>query len=333
MTVLAVDATSRVRVKKLAPYLGAEISGVDLAGPIAERDFVVIQNALVEHEVLVFRNQKLSVEEYMAFGARFGKLTVHPFSTSLADRPELIVLDNDPDTPPLSTDQWHSDEMFREQPALATILRSTIIPEVGGNTVFASMTAAYDGLNPNLQDFLCTLEALHDFKVFRVLHSGTPEGRRRLLDLEEIFPNQHHPVIRVHPVSGRRAVFVSPQTTKRILGLRDFESEHLLQMLYQLPQIPEYQFRVTWEPDMIVMWDNRSTQHYAPRDYFPSRRRMERLTVGGDKPFGVQAGQKASARASTQPAPAAAARPNEGRIGKHRPELARPTETLLAGKQ
>ncbi len=319
----APNGGSQVRVRKIAPHLGAEISGVNLAR-LGEADFQVIQAALVEHEVLVFRKQKLSVEEYMTFGRRFGELTVHPFSTSLPERPELIVLDNDPSTPPISTDQWHSDEMFRERPAMATILRSTIIPEVGGNTVFASMTAAYDGLHPGLQQFLCGLEALHDFKVFRALHAGTREGRQRLLELEEMFPNQRHPVVRVHPVSGRRAVFVSPQTTKRILGVREFESEHLLQMLYQLPQIPEYQLRVSWEPDMIVMWDNRSTQHYAPRDYFPARRRMERLTVGGDKPFGVGADAKFPA-AVVKPVAEPAVR-----VGQHRPGLVRPTDKVLA---
>src|SRR5262245_56241176 len=150
----AMDGGSRVRVKKIAPYLGAEISDVDLADATSNAEFEIIRAALVEHEVLIFRNQKLSVEDYIAFGRRFGELTVHPCSTALADRPELIVLDNDPDSPPLSTDQWHSDEMFRDRPAMATILRSTIIPEVGGNTLFASMTAAYDGLHPSLQEFL-----------------------------------------------------------------------------------------------------------------------------------------------------------------------------------
>jgi taurine dioxygenase len=326
MAKTAVNSVSNVRVKKIAPHLGAEISGVSLAGKISDADFKVIESALVEHEVLIFRNQRLSVEEYIAFGRLFGELTVHPFSTALADRPELIVLDNDPSSPPLSTDQWHSDEMFRERPALATILRSTIIPEVGGNTLFASMTAAYDGLHPSLQEFLSSLEAVHDFKVFRVLHSKTREGRERLLDLEDMYPNQRHPVVRVHPVSGRKAVFVAPQTTKSIVGLRDFESESLLQMLYRLPLIPEYQLRVTWEPDMIVMWDNRSTQHYAPRDYFPARRRMERLTVGGDRPFGVSAGLKI---VSSQPKAVANTAAESG-VGQHRPELARPTDKLIA---
>jgi taurine dioxygenase len=316
----------QVCVKQIAPYLGAEISGVKLAG-MTEADFQVVHDAFIKHEVLVFRNQKLTVDEYVAFARRFGELSVHPFSTSLADRPELIVLDNDKDAPPLSTDQWHSDEMFREEPALATILRSTIIPEVGGNTLFASMTTAYDSLHPSLQEFLCTLEALHDFKVFRVLYSGTREGRQRLLDIEDMFPNQPHPVVRVHPVSGRKAIFVSPQTTKCILGVRDFESEHLLQLLYQLPQIPEYQLRVSWEQDMIVMWDNRSTQHYAPRDYLPARRRMERVTIKGDRPFGVAGRKVAAAAGITQ---IAAVSKGEDRVGRHRPGLARPAEAMIA---
>ncbi|MDF2119023.1 TauD/TfdA family dioxygenase [Roseiarcaceae bacterium H3SJ34-1] len=319
-TAVSGQSPSTIRLRKIAPHLGAEVTGIDLALPISDADAKTLDDALAKHEVLVFKNQKLDVDQYMSFGRVFGSLTVHPFSTALIDRPELIVLDNDADSPPLSTDQWHTDEAFREKPAKATILRATIIPELGGNTVFTSMTAAYDGLNPALQEFLCRLEALHDFKVFRILHSRTREGRQKLVDIEDIFPNQRHPVVRVHPVTGRRAVFVSPQTTKSIIGLRDFESESMLQMLYQLPKIPEYQLRIIWEPDMIVVWDNRSTQHYAPRDYFPERRRMERLTVGGDRPVGVNSGTAAAAAGDVAPK----------NVGRYREGLARPTDSLLA---
>jgi taurine dioxygenase len=313
-------AGSSIKLRRIAPHLGAEVTGINLASPISDIDAKALDDALAKHEVLLFKNQKLDVDQYMAFGRVFGSLTVHPFSTALIDRPELIVLDNDADSPPLSTDQWHTDEAFREKPAKATILRATIIPEVGGNTVFTSMTAAYDDLNPALQEFLCKLEALHDFKVFRVLHSRTRDGRQKLVDIEDIFPNQRHPVVRVHPITGRRAVFVSPQTTKSIIGLRDFESESMLQMLYQLPKIPEYQLRIVWEPDMIVVWDNRSTQHYAPRDYFPARRRMERLTVGGDRPAGVHDNDAAVSKSSVV----------MQNVGKYREGLARPTDSLLA---
>ena len=207
---------------------------------------------------------------------------------------------------------------------MATVLKSTIVPRVGGDTVFASMTAAYDGLNPALQEFYSTLESVNDFKVFRVLYSGTREGRQRLVELEDIFPNATHPVVRVHPESGKKAIYVAPQTTKHIKGVRDFESDAILGMLYQLPETPEYQFRVRWEPNMIVIWDNRSTQHYAPRDYLPHRRRMERLTVKGDRPVGVSGKMKGSSIETNLRGTG-----SSKRTGKHRKGLARPANMAV----
>jgi taurine dioxygenase len=289
---------SSVGVLKRGAHLGAEITGVDLALPLSHDDFALIENAFVENQVLVFRDQDISLDQFVAFARRFGEITVHPFrsreagSNKLADTgrqdyPELIILDNSGEKPPHSTDQWHSDESFRETPPAATMLRSVITPEIGGDTVFASMTAAYDGLPAPLQKLYETLEALNDFKVFRSLYSHNKEGREKLVEMEEIYPNAAHPVVRVHPVSKKKLIYVSPQTTTKIIGVRDFESEKILDMLYRLPEIPEYQFRVKWESNMIVIWDNRAVQHYAPRDYLPAHRRMERLTIRGDKPFGV----------------------------------------------
>jgi len=318
---------SQIVVEKVGAALGAEISNVDLTQPVAAADMTAIQKAFVEHGLLIFRRQDLTQDEYIAFGRQFGELTVHPFATSLPDHPELIVLDNDGDNPPLSTDQWHSDEMFREEPPAATIIRSTITAPVGGDTLLASMTAAYDGLNPALQDFYANLEAVNDFKVFRALYQGTYEGRKKLVEMEELFPNMAHPVVRVHPVSKKRLIYVSPQTTKYISGVRDFESEQILQMLYQLPEIPEYQYRVQWEPNMIIIWDNRSTQHYAPRDYLPHRRRMERLTVRGDKPFGIKKKIK-----STVVEMNIRGTDKAEKTGSHRKNLARPATTMTKKK-
>ena len=317
---------SEVSVEKLGAALGAEISNVDLSIPIPTTEMTVIQNAFVEHGLLIFRNQDLTQEEYLAFGRQFGELTVHPFATSLPNFPELIVLDNDVDNPPLSTDQWHSDEMFRDEPPAATIIRSTITPPIGGDTLLASMTAAYDGLNPALQEFYSNLEAVNDFKVFRALYQGTYEGRKKLVEMEELFPNTSHPVVRVHPVNKKPLIYVSPQTTKYIRGVRDFESDQILNMLYQLPEVPEYQYRVCWEPNMIIIWDNRSTQHYAPRDYLPHRRRMERLTVKGDKPYGV-----AKKISSTTVEMNIRGTDKAEKTGSHRDGLARPS-TRMAEK-
>jgi taurine dioxygenase len=313
-----------VRVERLGQHLGAEIHGVNLSRPISDAGIQVIYEAFVEHEVLVFRNQPLTREQFVALGRQFGELTVHPFATSLSDLPELIVLDNDGDRPPLSTDQWHSDEMFREEPPMATVLRANIIPEIGGDTLIASMTAAYDGLHPSLQEFYSTLEAVNDFKVFRELYSKTRKDREHLLDMEDMFPNMLHPVVRVHPVSRKRVIYVSPQTTKYIRGVRDFESDAILTMLYQLPEIPEYQLRVHWEADMIVMWDNRSTQHYAPRDYLPARRQMERLTVKGDRPLGVHGKRKIKTVEMN-----IRGTDRADKTGQHRKGLARPANTAL----
>ena len=289
---------SSVAVIKHGAHLGAEITGVDLTQPPDESDFTFIEDAFVENQVLVFRDQDISLDQYVAFARRFGEITVHPFrsreagsnklaDTGRTDYPELIILDNSGDKPPHSTDQWHSDESFRETPPAATLLRSVITPEIGGDTVFASMTAAYDGLPVALQQFYETLAALNDFKVFRSLYSHNHDGRQKLVEMEEIYPNMAHPVVRIHPISKKKLIYVSPQTTTKIVGVRDFESEKILDMLYRLPEIPEYQFRVKWEPNMIVIWDNRSVQHYAPRDYLPHHRRMERLTIKGDRPYGV----------------------------------------------
>lgn len=315
---------SPVRIEQLGANIGAEASGVDLSRPLSKADFKIIRDAFVEHEVLILRNQKLTQDQYINFVERFGKLTIHPFATSLPHRPELIVLDNNRDNPPLSTDQWHSDEMFREAPPWMTALRSSIVPKIGGDTCFASMTSAYEGLNTSLQNFYATLEAVNDFKVFRVLYSGTREGRERLVDLEDMFPNAIHPVVRVHPISKKRAIYVSPQTTKYIANVRDFESEHLLHMLYQLPEIPENQLRVRWEPDMIVLWDNISTQHYAPRDFLPYRRRMERLIVRGSRPYGVTGKNKPKAMKMN-----VRGTDSDALTGQHRRSLARPADTFL----
>lgn len=313
-----------MRIERLGSNLGAEISGVDLTQKLTRADVKKIKETFVDHEVLVFRNQDLTQAQYIDFVAQLGELTIHPFATALPEHPELIVLDNDQNNPPLSTDQWHSDEMFRKEPPWATALRSSIVPKIGGDTCFASMTSAYEGLFPILQEFYSSLEAVHDFKVFRVLYSGTHEGRQRLVDLENMFPNTTHPVVRVHPVSKKKAVYVSPQTTKYIANVRDFESEHILHMLYQLPETPEYQLRIKWEPNMIVLWDNISTQHYAPRDFLPHRRRMERLTVKGSEPIGLS-GKKKTRNIKMN----VRGTDLNSRTGRHREELARPANTIL----
>jgi len=216
----------------------------------------------------------------------FGDLSIHPFSPNLADMPELIVLDNHQGNPPRLTDQWHSDETFRETPPMATILRSTITPKLGGDTMFASMSAAYEGLSDEIQRLISGLEGIFDFKPFRTLFSNDPESKKRLREIEDEHPIRTHPVVRVHPESGRKSIFVNPQFTIGIKGMKEEESRALLTMLFDQAKVPEYQFRHHWEQNTMIMWDNRCVLHYAIHDYYPQRRRMERVTIAGDKPFG-----------------------------------------------
>lgn len=271
----------------MGPVFGARVTGVDL-GRLSDAGFAEIRAALNQHEVLVFPDQPIGTDDQIAFGRRFGELTVSPFSPNADDRAELIVLDNHPDSARPLTDIWHSDETFRETPPLTTILRARIVPEFGGDTMFASMTAAYEGLSERMKHYLAGTTALHGFGRFGQLLRQDPERRHLLHRVENELPMPHHPVVRVHPETGRKALFVNPHFTLKIDDVPEDESRSVLDYLFSRALVPEYQLRVSWAPDTIVMWDNRSVQHYAPNDYLPQRRRMERVTVKGDRPVGDQ---------------------------------------------
>ncbi len=282
-------AASPIKLRRIGAFLAAEVTGVDLTKPVDAATFEAIKQAHAEHGVLVFPNQKISSEDLKRFGRMFGELTVHPFSTSGKEQPELIVYDNKEGNPPPPTDIWHSDETFRECPPMGTMLCSKIIPEIGGDTVFCSMSAAYDGLSGRLQKFIDGLEAVHDFKPFKQLFEGSEEGRKRLRAYEEIYRPVTHPVVRVHPVTGKKSLFVNPQFTLSIKGMEESESRDLLDRLCRCVNMLEHQYRHRWEPDMLVFWDNRSLQHAAVHDYYPQRRMMERVTIQGDRPLGTGA--------------------------------------------
>ncbi len=286
-----------VTVTKIGAHLGAEVGGVDLRRPLSDAQFSAIDDALVEHELIIFRGQEISSDNLMAFGRRFGELTVHPFAPNEGkNAPELIKFRNDEKTPPFGTDVWHSDETFRAEPPMATILVAKEVPAVGGDTMFVSMSAAYDGLSDRMQQLISGLNGIHDMKPFRPLFGKSEEERRRLQHFELMYPPQLHPVVRIHPVSGRKVLFVNPQFTLAIDGMEENESRALLDLLFRQALVPEYQFRLHWAPHTIAMWDNRSTQHYAVHDYYPQRRYMERVTIKGGPVTGVPRADPASIR-------------------------------------
>lgn len=278
---------SELSIRRTGVYLGAEVSGVDLTQPLDNETIEALKRAHAEHGVLAFPEQNISSEDLMRFGAYFGELTVHPFSTSSEDASELIIYDNKEGNPPLSTDIWHTDETFRQCPPMGTILCSKIVPDLGGNTAFASMDAVYEGLSDRMQNYISGLEAVHDFKPFRVLFDQTTEeGRTQLRHYEDVYPPVTHPVVRVHPVTGKKLIFVNPQFTLYIKGMHEDEGRFLLDFLYRQTLIHEYHYRHAWTPNTVVFWDNRLVQHSALHDYYPQRRLLERVTISGDKPIG-----------------------------------------------
>jgi len=276
-------APAPLEIEPIGRTIGAEIHGLDLTKPLDPERFRMLEAALIEHKVIYLRDQHMTSAQHVALGRLFGELEVHPFRPE-GEYPEIMVLDNHKDNPVLSTDVWHSDTPFRKCPTTYSILRCLIIPATGGDTLWVDMCAAYEGLSEPIRCLIDGLKARHDFKNFRALYTDSEEDRQRVRRMEELYPNPIHPVVRTHPVNGRKAIYVNPQFTLWIEGMQASESQAILDLLYEQAHVPEYQFRLRWKPGTIVCWDNRSTQHYAANDYYPDRRKMERVAVMGDEP-------------------------------------------------
>jgi taurine dioxygenase len=270
------------KVAPLTARIGAEIEGVDLRESLAEETIAQIRAALLTYKVIFFRDQDISEEQHIAFARRFGPLEVHPVTPKDQPNPEIFHLRTNEMTRPgsrVGADLWHSDVTWRAEPSLGSVLRCRIMPEVGGDTMWADMVAAYEGLSPALKEWICTLTAVHDGSIFATLQGKSKES------FWEEFPLQRHPVVRTHPETGERALYVNCAYTTHIEGLSEKESRWLLEHLYDQASRPEYQCRFRWKANSIAFWDNRACQHYAVADYYPAMRAMERVTVVGDKPF------------------------------------------------
>jgi taurine dioxygenase len=280
-SIKAFHPSSKANFKKKGVFLGAEVTGIDLSQPLSELEIADLKRAHAEFGVLIFPHQIITSEDLKRFGRYFGDLSVHPFSTNAADSPELIVYDNKEGNPPAPTDIWHTDETFRQAPPMGTALCSKIIPQRGGDTAFANMNAIYESLSDRWQQFLSGLETVHDFKPFRSLFPDTREGLVKMRHYEDVYPAVTHPLVTLHPITGKKVLFVNPQFTLYIKGMADDESRMILEMLYKKTLIHEYQYRHHWDANMVVFWDNRLVQHSAIHDYYPQRRMMERVTIAG----------------------------------------------------
>jgi taurine dioxygenase len=278
-------------VDRLAPALGAEIGGVDLA-VAAEDDALIaeIRELLLRHKVLFFRDQDITPAQHVAFARRFGELEVHPVYPHHPDHPELVLLDRD-DAKAARENIFHTDVSWRETPSLGSVLRCVECPAVGGDTIWVDMAAAYERLPQPIKDRIADLLAMHD--IAHAFGGRLPRAERA--ELSRRYPPQEHPVVRTHPETGAKILYVNQAFTThfsnyvacaeiRVGSDLAIEANALMNYLLQQAAIPEYQVRLRWRPDTVAFWDNRATQHYAIADYRPAVRRMMRSTICGDRP-------------------------------------------------
>jgi taurine dioxygenase len=268
-----------IEVRKLTPTIGAEIHGVDLAAPLNEGQFAAIRQALLDNLVIFFRDQRMTIDQHKAFGARFGTLHIHPNAPkAIPEHPEILVIRADANSKRVAGEVWHSDVSCDPEPPMGSILHITEVPENGGgDTLFINMYAAYEALSPAMQRFLEGLTAVH-----ASLKSANHQYRDRTTDMQ--FPESEHPVVRTHPDTGRRALFVNRGFTTHIPQLSRRESDALLGMLFDHAEQARFQCRFKWQPQSVAFWDNRATMHQAMWDYFPQRRYGHRVTICGDRP-------------------------------------------------
>jgi alpha-ketoglutarate-dependent taurine dioxygenase len=276
-------------VAPCGPVLGAELTGVRVAEQIDARTAAALRTLLNRYKVLFLRDLDLSHAEHLALGRVFGPLEGHPVIAHVPGYPEILdirgaegrVADADGDRRFRALDKWHTDVTFRARPSFGAVLRARELPAIGGDTLWCDAAAAYEGLSDEVKRRIEGRTATHDL-LFDFGDRVAPE-RRAALAAE--FPPQHHLIVCTHPESGERILFVNASFTSRIDDMDEIEGAELLRHLLEQFKVPEYQVRFRWTPNAVAIWDNRSTQHYPVADYWPARRRMERVTIAGDAPY------------------------------------------------
>ena len=278
-TRLSRPSFAHISVTPRGATLGAEVGGVDLRTDQSDEVIAEIRQALLDYKVLVFRDQPITPAQHVAFARRFGDLEIHPFITGNAEHPELVRFEKGVDTGGFENG-WHHDVTWREVPSMGAILHAIQVPATGGDTLFCDMGAAYDGLDSDTKERIDGLFAVHDFML--AFKHQVPEGKQE--EFRARYPQARHPVVCTHPETGRKLIFVNCYFTSHIDGMDIDEGIELIRHLAGQAKVVEYQFRVRWEPDTIVFWDNRAVQHYAASDYYPDVRIMERASVVGARP-------------------------------------------------
>ncbi len=273
--------SNSLRVDPVTPTIGAEVSGVDLTGPLDDGTVEDIHQAMLQHQVLFFRDQAFDLDTLSAFGLRFGAPHTHPSQPDEPGHAGIMKLHTDASSKTYGGRKWHSDVTCDVEPPMASILHLHVVPETGGDTLFGNMVAAYEALSPTLQAMLTDLTALHTSKANYLGYYGSQGDDLRDGD----YPEAEHPVIRIHPETGRKALLVNEIFTSHIIGLEPELSRQLLDFLYRHIREPRFQCRFRWRRNSVAFWDNRSTQHLAMWDYFPETRSGHRFTICGDRPI------------------------------------------------
>lgn len=272
-----------MNIQPLTPMIGAQISGVDI-GNLTDTQFQQIRKAFLDHLVLFFHDQDISVQQHIAFGKRFGSLHIHPANNDYSESnnlpDEILPIHADENTHRVAGDKWHSDVSCDAEPPAASILKLSVVPPNGGDTLFANMYEAYQALSEPMKKLLHGLTATHD---------GGPNYRDRAeragIDMShKVYPRNSHPIVRTHPESGKKALYVNIVFTQRIDGIPEDESKAILDYLYQHTTKAMFQCRFQWRANSIAMWDNRCAMHHAIWDYYPQVRSGHRVTVKGDRP-------------------------------------------------
>ena len=281
-----------IQIRPITPTIGAEIVGVDFSR-IDDATVKTVRQALLDHMVLVFRGLQLDPAQHVSFARCFGDLDPpHPVRPHVPGASYITIIESR-DGKGTYPDSWHIDVTFRKAPPMGAALYARIIPESGGDTLWTNMCAAYDGLSERVKRMIDGLMAMHDISGgpqgrtvdYRDEILAQPDGLSRLQELQRNFPPIPHPVVRTHPETGRRSLFICRNFVTHIEGLSKLESERILSMLYEHCEQVAFQMRHRWQANDLVMWDNRCTTHFGVTDYKPAHRLMHRVSIQGDVPF------------------------------------------------
>ena len=282
MVAIRTNNYQHIEVRPFAPNLGADIYGVDLSKPVPDDQFADIRQAFLDYQVLFFRQQsEIPPDLHVTFGKRFGPLHAHPAAPTMDGHPEIFEIHATKDSKIANGEFWHSDVSCDDEPPLGTMLQIHIAPPCGGDTMFSDMYGAYDALSEPVKRMLDGLTATHESEhIYRGRYAD--RGRK---DMDIDCPSAVHPVVRTHPDTGRKALFVNRTFTTRINELSPEESDAVLTMLFEQAEQINHQIRFRWTLNDMAFWDNRCCMHRAIWDYWPEERKGRRVTIKGDRPY------------------------------------------------